>query len=595
MQPRYTFDYLLEVLQQAELIPTADVEALAGQESAQRYRLETSRGIEPGRRNLDEVGPAELLASFEVSLPDGDPLSEDRIMAALAKAEGLPYLKIDPLRLDAALITSTLSWPFARRHRLLPLGRKGKTLRLATDDPFNLEALESVRTMVTDDLEIVLSARSDILRHIREVYGFRRTLAAAAADLGQTTDLGNLEQLVHLKSLDEIEATDQHIVNAVEYLLHYAFDQSASDIHVEPKREEALVRLRIDGVLHTVKRVPPVVHMAMVSRIKTMARLDIAEKRRPQDGRIKTHNEDADVELRVSTMPTAFGEKLVVRIFDPTVLLQDLGHLGFTGEQQATFESFVGRPHGLVLVTGPTGSGKTTTLYSALQMLATDRVNVATIEDPIEMVVEEFNQTAVSPRAGLTFATALRTLLRQDPDVIMVGEIRDKETADHAIQAALTGHLVLSTLHTNDSAGAITRLSDLGIEPFLIASTLVGTVAQRLVRRVCEACRVRTVLSRQQALALGIVTDEDDEVELPVRTGKGCPACRHTGLRGRNAIFEVLPITDRIQRLIVAGEPSPVILEAAKQDGMQTLRQSGIDKLARGLTSFEEVLRVTSI
>ncbi|MGM0577250.1 MAG: GspE/PulE family protein [Myxococcota bacterium] len=594
MSGRFTFDHLLQLLRRRGLLDDEVAEDLARRQSAQRYRLEKDRGITPGRSSLDEVTAPELLASFEPRTPDGATLTEDRIMEVLAEEEALPYVKLDPLELDANLITSTLSRPFARKHRMLPLARRGGRLRVATDDPFNLDALESVRSMTGVELEVAVASKTDILRHIREIYGFRRTLAAAAQDLTGGTDLGNLEQLVKLKSLDEIEATDQHIVNAVEYLLHHAFDQRASDLHIEPKREYALVRLRIDGVLHTVQRVPKVVHAAMVSRIKTMARLDIAEKRRPQDGRIKTRHKDSEIELRVSTLPVAFGEKMVLRIFDPEVLLQDLDNLGFTPTDLERFNGFIGRPHGLLLVTGPTGSGKTTTLYSALQVLASDRINISTIEDPIEMVLEEFNQTAVNPRAGITFASSLRTLLRQDPDVIMVGEIRDQDTARHAVQAALTGHLVLSTLHTNDSASALTRMVELGVEPFLVASTVVGVMAQRLVRTICRECKEQTTLSEEQLGALGLpIPDAEEAPRLPVWYGKGCVECRHTGLRGRSGVFEVLPVSERIRRHVIEHDAATDILRTARQDGMKTLRENAIKKLARGDTSFEEVLRVT--
>ena len=588
---RYTVDYVLETLLKAGHISPSDAADLALKESGQRYRLDQS---EVGRR---DISAAELISSFEIESPDGNLLSEDRIMEVVARDAGMTYMKIDPLKLIPELVTSTLPLPFARKNRILPLEKRGNTLRIATDDPFNFEAFESVGARTNGPVEVVITAKSDLLRYLREIYGFRRTLAAAEKDLSTGPDLGNLEQLFKLKSYDEIEATDKHIVNAVDYTLHNALDQRASDIHLEPKRDHSVIRLRIDGVLHSVNRVPSVVHKAIVSRIKTLARLDIAEKRRPQDGRCKIARKDGEIELRVSTLPVAFGEKLVLRIFDPLVLLRDLEHLGFDAEQLPIFQVFMDRPHGLILVTGPTGSGKTTTLYSALQVLATDQVNVTTIEDPIEMVVEEFNQTAVNKRAGITFASALRTLLRQDPDIIMVGEIRDAETAHHAIQAALTGHLVFATLHTNDTASAITRLVDLGVEPFLVASTLTGVVAQRLVRRVCEACKVETFLTKEQMLALGIEVDEDDEGDaqaLKVCHGKGCVECRHTGLKERIGVYEMLQISDRIQRLVMEGAPATEIMKVARGDGMAVLRESAIRKLVTGETSFEEVLRVTS-
>jgi general secretion pathway protein E len=588
----YTLDFVFDMLERRGVLRGDQAADLRARSGAQRYKLERSAGLARGE---DEVSPAELVGSFGVVMPDGGRLSEDRIMEMIAAEAGLRYYKVDPLKLDPKLITSTLPRAYARRHRMLPIKRHGTTLVLTTDNPFNLEALEQVQQRVGADIEVRVSSKSDILRHIREIYGFRRTLAAAERDLAAGhVDSGNLEQLVELTSMDEIESNDRHIVSAVDYLLHYALDHRASDIHIEPKREQAFVRLRVDGVLHTVRQLPKLVHNAVVNRVKTLARLDIAEKRRPQDGRIKLTRGDTEIELRVSTLSVAFGEKVVIRIFDPLVLLQDLDQLGFGADGLAMLRGFLARPYGLVLVTGPTGSGKTTTLYSALSALATNEVNVTTIEDPIEMVVEEFNQTAVHAKSGITFASALRTLLRQDPDVIMVGEIRDAETARQAIQAALTGHLVLSTLHTNDSASALTRLLELGCDAFLIASTVTGVIAQRLVRRVCENCRVESVLSREQIIALGEALDDDTPTpELRVYEGRGCVECRQTGLRGRIGVFEVLEVNERLRRHILAGSPAAEIAKTAIADGLKTLRVNAIAKLREGVTSFGEVLRAT--
>ena len=594
MSNRYTLEYVLDTLKKEGLIVEEDADTALTQASSQRYRLEKEQGAIAGARGLVDISPVELVASFGFTTVQGKDLNEDRILEVIAKDSGLRYVKIDPLKLDPNLITSTLPQAFARRNRLLPLEKIGTQLRVATDNPFNLDAFESVRHRANGPIEIVISAKTDIVRFLREIYGFNRALKAAEKDLTRGMDLGNLEQLFKLKSLDEIESTDKHIVNAVEYLLHHAFDQRASDIHIEPKREESHVRLRIDGVLHTVNTMPKVVHNAMVSRIKTLSRLDIAEKRRPQDGRLKISRGEVEVELRVSTLPVAFGEKMVLRIFDPLILMRELDDLGFETEQLKSWRSFIGRPNGLVLVTGPTGSGKTTTLYSSMQLLATDEVNVTTIEDPIEMVVEDFNQTSIMPKAGITFSSSVRTLLRQDPDVIMVGEIRDAETAQQAIQAALTGHLVLSTLHTNDSVTAITRLVELGVEPYLVASTLTGVIAQRLVREVCDACEYETHLSHEQMVALGLAQEDDTDVEpMKVIQGKGCPQCRYTGLRGRQGAYEVLPITPAIQRLIMDGANAKQLMEHARSQGMKTLRESAVHKLMAGVTSFEEVLRLT--
>ncbi|MBN96069.1 MAG: hypothetical protein CL928_18670 [Deltaproteobacteria bacterium] len=375
-------------------------------------------------------------------------------------------------------------------------------------------------------------------------------------------------------------------------MFNYAFDQHASDIHVEPKRETSEVRLRIDGVLHRIHVMPKAVHRALISRVKTLARMDIAEQRRPQDGRLKTNFKDSEIELRVSTVPTAFGEKLVVRIFDPDVLTQEVIKLGMFPPEQELFESFISRTNGLVLVTGPTGSGKTTTLYSTLQYLHTGDVNITTIEDPIEMVREEFNQIAVHKRLGITFASALRTVLRQDPDIVMVGEIRDQETAEAAVQSALTGHLVLSTLHTNDTATSVTRMLDLGVLPFLLSSVLVGVVAQRLVRCICPHCKMEDFLTHEQVMALNIPGAEGRN--LRVFHGAGCAKCRGTGYQGRTGVFEILSVNSHIRHLIESGAGAEAIRREALAEGMSTVREYAIQKMAMGITTYDEVVRVTT-
>ena len=592
----FNLESLLEALVRRELCTTEQAKDIRVKAPvlAARVQKERSRVYGAiGRTGVYEVSPAEIVGEYRVPLEDG-PLTEDQVMEVLAAESGHRYHKVDPLKLDARLITETLSRPFARRHIVLPVAREDGRMTVAVDNPYNIGLLDQLRALTGLQIEPVVSSKTDILKMIREVYGFRTTVHQAAEDLEVGIDLGNLEQYMRLRTADEIEATDQHVVNAVDYLLHYALEQRASDVHLEPKRDTMLARMRIDGVLHTVHKMPRVVHPAIVSRIKTLARMDIAEKRKPQDGRIKTARGDREVELRISTLPVAFGEKVVIRIFDPRVLLQDISSLGFFPEDVGTFEDFIHRPHGIVLVTGPTGSGKTTTLYSVLSRLATPNVNIVTVEDPIEMVLEDLNQVAVQPKVGITFGSVLRTILRQDPDIIMVGEIRDRETAENAIQAALTGHLVLSTIHTNDSVGAVTRLLDMGIEPFLIASTLVGVVAQRLVRRICPRCKKRTLLTREQCVALHMqVPDGRDAPELPVHEGEGCVHCRHTGLLGRTGVFELFPISDRIRRLVSEKKDAAELMRAARMDGMMTLREAAIRKMAMGETSFGEVIRIT--
>ena len=537
----------------------------------------------------------ELVASFRFP-SRRDPavaVGEQEIAQALAAEAGLELVRIDPLALDADLIEKRISRPFARRHRMLPLDVSDGVLRVACADPFDMESLDAFKRIAGRDVKLVLAAEPEILKALTEFVGLRYAVKRAEKDLRSGIDLGNLEQLVRMKNESEIESSDQHIVNAVEYMLQHAFDSRASDIHVEPKRDYSVIRFRIDGVLHDIQSVPKIVHAAVVSRIKTMSRLDIAEKRRPQDGRVKTSRGGREVELRISTLPVAFGEKVVMRIFDPEVLTQDLAGLGFYPEELVLFNEFISRPHGIILVTGPTGSGKTTTLYSAMKAIASRERNITTIEDPIEMVIEEFNQTAVQPKIGIDFAQALRHILRQDPDVIMVGEIRDPETAQYAVQAALTGHLVFSTLHTNDAATAITRLIDLEVERFLISSTLIGAMAQRLVRKICANCVSERSLSAEEAASLRLSVPSGKRVR--VKEGNGCHDCRGTGYRGRSGVFELLSVDETIKSLVVEQKDAPEIKREAVRLGMRTLRQSALRKLAEGVTTFEEVVRVTGI
>jgi general secretion pathway protein E len=431
----------------------------------------------------------------------------------------------------------------------------------------------------------VISTKSDILKIIREFYGFRTSVKAAEKDLSSHIDLGNLEQYTDVN----IRYTDKHIVNAVNLLFNYAFDQRASDIHIEPKRNYSQIRLRIDGILHNIHRMPRSVNAAITSRIKMLSRLDIAEKRRPQDGRIKTKFQGRDIELRVSTMPTAFDEKVVVRILDRGMLVQQIEELGFTEDEASQYLSFISHSNGIILITGPTGSGKTTTLYSTLDKLAVEQINIMTIEDPIEMIHEQYNQIAVRPNVGVTFGTALRNIVRQDPDVIMVGEIRDYETVENAIHAALTGHLVFSTLHTNDAPSAIARLVDMGAQPFLVESTLIAILAQRLVRKVCPNCGVPYTPTIKELAALNL-TEKDVK---KLYRGKGCSKCRGTGYYGRSAIFEVMAVSDAIRQKIHTNAGAQDIKKQALKEGMHTLRESAIKKMITGITTLEEVIRVT--
>jgi general secretion pathway protein E len=544
-----------------------------------------------------EVSPAEIVASAKVANA-ADPrrtLDEDTIAECLAKAADLPYLKIDPLKVDGALVTKTLSRPFARRHAVVPVAARGETLVIALTDPFDAALRESLQALIRRPLEVVIASKRDVLAIIDRVYGFRSSVSRAASLLADGSAGAALAPFVTLRSNEELAGqNDEHVIAAVDYLLNYAFDQRASDIHLEPRDQDGVIRFRIDGILHEIEKVPLKVHGAVTSRIKVLARMDIAERRRPQDGRIKTWRADREVELRVSSLATAFGEKVVIRVFDPTVLMTDLRDLGMSREDREHYERWITSPSGLVLVTGPTGSGKTTTLYSTLRYLSGPEVNITTVEDPIEMVDPRFCQVQVQRQIEVSFASALRAILRQDPDVIMVGEIRDAETAQMAVQAALTGHLVFSTVHTRDAAGAITRLAELGVERFLLASVLRGVLAQRLLRKICPHCGVDGFLSPAQVDALGIKVPVERREALSARWGEGCPECRHTGLYGRSGAFEMLDVGRRVRALIGEGGDASALTHAARVEGMETLREAAIRKLADGVTTFEEVVRLTA-
>ncbi|MGE5794787.1 MAG: GspE/PulE family protein [Bacteroidota bacterium] len=512
---------------------------------------------------------------------------------------GLAYFHVDPLKINFTAVTEVMSSAYAERFKILPVevNLSQKRAVIATAEPYIREWETELRRVHRFEIERVFANPLDIQRYIVEFYNLAKSVKGAKGTAEARSGLSNFEQLVELgKSNRQLDANDQHIVNIVDWLWQYAFDQRASDIHIEPRREIGKVRFRIDGVLHDVYQLPAPVIAAMTSRIKILGRMDVVEKRRPQDGRIKTRTaEGQEVELRLSTLPTAFGEKLVMRIFDPEVLVKDFTELGFSDEDQARWGEMTGKPHGIILVTGPTGSGKTTTLYSTLKMLATNEVNVCTIEDPIEMIEPSFNQMQVQSSIDLNFAEGVRALMRQDPDIIMIGEIRDLQTAEMAIQAALTGHLVLSTLHTNDAASAVTRMLDLGVPAYLLNATVLGVMAQRLVRTLCSHCKHKVPYGEDRA-------DDVAWEELvrpwkarrPARIYKpvGCLECRMTGFRGRSGIYEVMLLTPAIKRLIGTTPDLGKIRDQAYKDGMKSLRISGAMKVAAGTTTFEEVLKV---
>jgi len=598
-RPPLGLEELLEILQRRELLNAQQAREVEARATTLRSRVLKDRvgSVRSQAASRYEVTPVELVAAMAFPHPKRQHgrLDEDALAEALAAESGLPYLKIDPLRIDNDLVVKTLSRPFARHHVVIPVAREGDTLCLTLTDPFDTTLRQTLEDLIRAPLTYVVSAKADVLQVIDRVYGFRAKVSKAESELGRGASSA-LIHLVEVRSNDELatDQNDEHVIAAVDYLLNYAFEQRASDIHLEPRRDDAVIRFRIDGILHDIESVPLTVHGAITSRVKVLAGMNIADRRRPQDGRIKTQRAQREVELRVSSMATAFGEKVVIRVFDPSVLLADLHELGFTVDERERYERWITCPNGLILVTGPTGSGKTTTLYSTLRYLSGPEINITSVEDPIEMIDPRFCQIQVNPQIGVSFATALRSILRQDPDIIMVGEIRDAETASMAVQAALTGHLVFSTVHTRNAAGAITRLIELGVERFLLSSVMRGVVAQRLIRRICENCAVESYLNPDQVAALGIKVPVERRDSLRVRSGEGCVSCRYTGLYGRTGVFEMLDVGRRVRTLINEGKDANEIHHAGRIEGMEPLRDAAVRKLADGVTTFEEVVRVTA-
>jgi general secretion pathway protein E len=520
----------------------------------------------------------------------GKVFTQEKLNEWVAAKVGLPFFYIDPLKIDAVAVTSICTQPYAERFNILPVKIEEDAIFIAVSEPFIREWEKDLKQVHRKKFKRVFANPKDIKRYINELYAFSKSVKNASNRQIDNGQLNNLEQLVELGKNADLEANNQHIVNLVNWLLQYAFDQRASDIHLEPRREKSNVRFRIDGVMHQVYQIPTPVMGAVISRIKILGRMDIAEKRRPQDGRLKTKNDKGEVELRLSTMPTAFGEKVVMRIFDPDILLRNFSELGFNKTEKTLWSEMSQQAHGIILVTGPTGSGKTTTLYSTLRQLATPEVNLCTVEDPIELIEPSFNQMQVEPKINLNFATGIRTLMRQDPDIIMVGEIRDLETAEMAIQASLTGHLVLSTLHTNNAPSALTRLLEIGVKPYLVKLTLLGVMAQRLIRTLCPSCKKQCTVSDSEWNTLL----HPFTIQKPshVFQATGCSECRNTGYSGRIGIYEIFKNTMPIQNLIKEGCDANQIGKLAIKDGMKTLRLSGVEKVLEGITSIEEVLRV---
>ncbi|AOV04936.1 GspE/PulE family protein [Delftia sp. WSY_4] len=526
---------------------------------------------------------------------DGRALDIEELTQYLASRSGLAYLRIDPLRVDAGRVGEIMSASYAERHKVLPVQVSPQEVVVATAEPFIDDWVAEVERQARRKVRRVLASPVDLKRYTGEFFALAKSVRAAEK-AGGAASAASFEQLVELgNSSKQLDANDQGVVRVVDWLWQYAFDQRASDIHMEPRRDQGVIRFRIDGVLHPVYQVPMGVLNAMVSRVKLLGRMDVVEKRRPQDGRIKTRNPRGDeVEMRLSTLPTAFGEKLVMRIFDPDNTVKDLDALGFTSHDAQRWNELVRRPHGIILVTGPTGSGKTTTLYSTLKRVATEEVNVSTVEDPIEMIEPSFNQTQVQTQLDFGFTEGLRSLMRQDPDIIMVGEIRDLATAEMAVQAALTGHLVFSTLHTNDAPSAVSRLMELGVPPYLINATLLGVLAQRLVRTLCPQCKQRDEETSAATLAEAVRPWKLSGSYQPYKP-VGCVDCRMTGFRGRMGLYELLTVSEALKQQIHTSPSMDALRRQAVQDGMRPLRLAGALRVAEGVTTLQEVMASTPL
>jgi general secretion pathway protein E len=578
LHPYYDPDYIFMLLKKADMLSELD-----------ELRLAPKLTI-PRRKGQDLVQWLDSLHLPKANQPNS-PIEEADILALISEDRNWTFTRLDPLRLNMEVVTRTLPASFAKKRLVLPLEWHESELEIVCYDPMDRELKQDLERACQARTRFSVAPRGDIERIIREFFDFKRSIAAAENVLqGPSVDISNLEQYVKLAAPDAV-TSDRHIKKAVDHLFQYALEQRASDIHIEPKRQESLVRLRIDGLLHTVYRLPRVVHEALCSRIKSLSRLDISEKRRPQDGRMKVAWNNDEAEVRVSTVPVAFGEKMVLRLQSADILFSELHELGFSERDLRVYKGLLYHTHGMILMTGPTGSGKSTTLYSTLRHLSSPDINIVTVEDPIEMVYADFNQIAVQPHIDVTFSSILRNILRQDPDIVMIGEIRDVETARYAVQASLTGHLVFSTLHTNDAVGAVARLRDLGMEPYLISSTLLGVVAQRLVRMVCKSCRETLSVPPERLAPLGCGTISEN---VKISMGRGCSHCRNTGYWGRIGVYEVFPVSDALKTMIHSGADEGALREQAFKEGMTPLRYDACRKLLSGKTSLDEVMRIAA-
>ncbi|NHB58317.1 type II/IV secretion system protein [Acinetobacter sp. 194] len=555
--------------------------------------------VQTTRRQKEQLKwhPLQWIAQFDfndVAQPEKK-LNLNQLCQWLAQKADIPFFVIDPLKSDVASLTKVMSHEFALKNKILAVEVTSEHVLIGTSQPFLGDWTPSLQKSLGDKkiLKVMLNPEQ-LQRYLNEYYQVSRAVHLSKSDKAYDQDYKSVEALLQLGDTQNPDANDQHIVKLVDWILQFAFEQEASDIHLEPRKENSKVRFRIDGVLHTIYRMPTNTMTAVISRLKILGRMNVAEKRKPQDGRLKTRNtKGQETELRLSTLPTAFGEKMVMRIFDPDVLVRSFQQLGFDQKLLEKWNALTKNSHGIILVTGPTGSGKTTTLYSSLKQLATEQVNVCTIEDPIEMLEPSFNQMQVNPNIELGFADGIRALMRQDPDIIMVGEIRDQDTANMAIQAALTGHLVLSTLHTNDAPSSLTRLHDLGVQPFLTGATILGVLAQRLVRKLCPKCKAKDDIDAQQweHLTAGYIVKMPEQVFHAV----GCEFCRQTGYKGRIGIYEFLPVSLETKQKISANIGLEELKNQARKEGVEPLRIAGARKILEGSTTLEEVLRVVPL
>jgi general secretion pathway protein E len=590
-------DFVCAVLKEHNLIDDEIIRQIKLREKDNLQQLQ-SKGAPNGSSQVDGV---DVISAMELRLSTNANrvLSEELIMKTLADHWQLPFLRIDIEKLNPSLATSKVSEPFATKHLAIPISISKRMLFVAVTNPLNVEVLDTLRTASNLKIRPVISTKTDILKAIEKCYklpkvakapeqdleALRSSISAAERELAST---GGESKAV---SVSDTQPEDKQIVNVVNLLLHYAFEQRTSEIHIEPKQQHSIIRFRIDGILYDVKRIPIEVYANIIQRVKALAKMNISEKRKPQDGRTQFNFHDREIHLRISTIPVVFGEKMMMRILDPIRLFRPVDDLGFSPEDLDQYLSFISRPSGIILIAGPTGCGKTTTLYSTLNRLSETGINIITIEDPIESVYEGFNQIIVQPALGVTFESAIRHIVRQSPDVIMVGEIRDTESVEQTIQAALTGHLVISTLHTDDAPSAIIRLVNIGAQPFLVESTVIAVIAQRLIRKICTNCAKPYQLSPQEIVALQC--SEETKEELPLQKGTGCEKCRGTGYFGQTAIFELMEITDEIRALIHNNAGAYAIRNAAIKQGMRSLKTQAITKMKAGITTCDEVLRVS--